>query len=120
MLVAGIVLTLGTVPALTLLNDSLLTLIILQGAAQLVLALLQASSMPAYTEMFPKKFRAAGLGFPYSMTVGLVGGTAPLVGTQFAAWGLMQAFPWYLAGLMAISVVFYVTMKETAFKPLPR
>ena len=120
MLFAGIVLAIGTVPAMNFLNDSLLRLVVLQGVAHIILALLQASSMPAYTELFPTKFRASGLGFPYSMTVGLVGGTAPLVGTYFASIGWLGTFPWYLSILMGISVIFYATMKETAFSPLPK
>lgn len=119
MLTAGVILAVGTIPAMGLINDSLVTLMILQSAAMLVLALLQASSMAAYSELFPRKVRASGIGFPYSITVALVGGTAPMVGTQFAAWNIGGAFPWYVAGLMAVSVIFYFTMKETAFKPLP-
>ncbi len=119
MLTAGIILMVGTVPALNFLNDELWRLIVVQGFANMILMLLQASAMPAFAELFPRTFRASGLGFPYSLTVGLVGGTAPMVGTQLAAWGATAVFPWYLAGLMAISVVFYATMKETAFKPLP-
>lgn len=119
MLTAGLVLMVGTVPAMGFLDDSLWKLIVLQGIANIVLMLLQASAMPAFAELFPRSFRASGLGFPYSLTVGLIGGTAPMVGTLFADLGFMQAFPWYLTGLMAISVVFYATMKETAFAPLP-
>lgn len=120
MVAAGVVLTLGTVPALSLINHSLWSLIAVQAFGMLTLSLLQASSMPAYAEMFPADFRAAGLGFPYALTVGLIGGTVPMVGTQLASVGLTSAFPWYLVALMAISTVFYLTMKETAFKPLPR
>lgn len=116
---AGVVLAVGTVPAMGLLDGTLGSLILVQTLANAVIAVLQASAMPAYAELFPRRLRAGGLGFPYAITVGLIGGTAPLVGTQLAAWNLPHAFPWYLAGLMAISVVFYATMKETAFRPLP-
>ncbi|OMH34876.1 MFS transporter [Tersicoccus sp. Bi-70] len=119
MVAAGVLLTVGTVPALALINHSVWSLIAVQGFGMLTLSLLQASSMPAYTEMFPADFRAAGLGFPYALTVGLIGGTVPMVGTQLASVGLPTAFPWYLVVLMAISTVFYLTMKETAFEPLP-
>jgi len=118
MLAAGLVLAIGTVPAMNLIT-SFGTLITFQALAAVALGMLQVSSMPAYSELFPRQFRAAGLGFPYALTVGLVGGTAPLVGTQFAAWNIGAAFPWYLAVLMLISVVFYARMKETAYSPLP-
>lgn len=119
LITAGVLLTVGTVPALYVLNDSVLRLIVIQVLGNCVIALIQASAMPAYAELFPKKFRAAGFGFPYSLTVGLVGGSVPLVGTQFANVGLPQLFPWYLVAFMAISTVFYIGMRETAFKPLP-
>lgn len=119
MLSAGVILMIGTVPAMSILDNHLWKLILLQAIANAVLQLLQASAMPAFAELFPKSFRASGLGFPYSLTVGLIGGTAPMVGTLFADLGAPGAFPWYLTALMAISVVFYATMRETAFEPLP-
>ncbi|ALE05365.1 hypothetical protein AL755_07555 [Arthrobacter sp. ERGS1:01] len=119
MLFAGVVLAVGTIPSMALLTQSLLALIIIQCAAMMVIAMLQASSMPLYSEMFPRKVRASGIGFPYSLTVALAGGTAPLIGTQMASANIGHLFPWYVAGLMVISVIFYATMKETAFKPLP-
>lgn len=106
-------------PALGLLNDQLWRLILIQAAGNLVIALLQASSMPAYSEMFPTQFRAAGFGFPYALTVGLVGGTVPMVGTQLASMGAGHMFPWYLVALIVISIFFYATMKETAFQDMP-
>lgn len=116
---AGLALTLGTVPMLNLLNDSIGRLLLIQLVGNVFICMLQASTMPAYCELFPKRFRATGYGFPYSLTVGLVGGTIPMVGTQFANIGLPEAFPWYLVTLMAVSTLFYMAMRETAFKPLP-
>lgn len=119
MVLAGLVLTIGTVPALGLLNGSVVRLLLVQVLGNAFLALIQASSMPAYSELFPKRFRASGYGFPYSLTVGLIGGTVPLVGTELKNAGMGMVFPWYLVGLMAVSTVFYLFMRETAFDPLP-
>ncbi|WP_211439539.1 MFS transporter [Corynebacterium glutamicum] len=120
MIIAGILLSVGTVPALTLLNDSVWTLIIIQSVGLSIIGMLQSSSMPVFAEMFPSDFRASGLGFPYALTVGLIGGTVPLVGTQLANMDLTSVFPWYLTALIVISTLFYIGMKETAFKPLPK
>ncbi|MHA2788993.1 MFS transporter [Corynebacterium sp. S7] len=119
MITAGVLLTLITVPALGLLNDSILRLILVQSVGNALVASLQAAVVPLYSELFPKKFRAAGFGFPYAFTVGVIGGTVPLIGTQLASMGLENVFPWYLVVLMAISTMFYIGAKETAFKPLP-
>lgn len=117
---AGVILAVGTVPALSLLNDQLWVLICVQTFGLVTLSQLQSSSMPAFAEMFPSDFRAAGLGFPYALTVGLIGGTVPMVGTQLSTMGMPSAFPWYLSILMVVSTIVYATMKETAFKPLPK
>lgn len=120
MLMGGIILAVGTVPAMGLLGPSVWTLIAVQSFGMFTLGSLQAASMPVFAELFPTEFRAAGLGFPYSLTVGIVGGTVPMVGTEFTSLGLSHLFPWYLVILMVVSVVFYYFMKETAFEPLPR
>lgn len=119
MVLAGILLSVGTVPLLGLLNSNVWTLVVAQSFGLVVLMLLQASSMPALAEMFGGRFRAAGLGFPYSLTVGVIGGTVPMVGTALAGAGAHGLFPWYLTGLMVISTLVYLAMKETAFTPLP-
>lgn len=119
MVIAGAALTILTVPALGMLDHSFARLVVIQLIGNWFICMLQASTMPAYSEMFPKSFRASGYGFPYSLTVGLVGGSIPLVGTQFAQAGLPAVFPWYLVILMAISTCFYLGIKETAFAPLP-
>ena len=119
MVAGGLALTLGTVPALGLLTDSVARLLVIQLVGNAFIALLQASSMPAYAELFPRRFRATGFGFPYSLTVGLIGGTVPLVGTELKNLGAPDAFPWYLVALMGISTLFYLRMRETAFDPLP-
>lgn len=119
LVIGGLGLTLGTVPALGLLNDSVLRLLLVQLAGSAMIALLQAGTMPAYSELFPRRVRAAGYGFPYSLTVGVVGGTVPMIGTELASIGRPELFPWYLVSLMAISTVFYFFIRETAFDPLP-
>ncbi|HEU0257196.1 MAG TPA: MFS transporter [Microbacteriaceae bacterium] len=119
MIAAGVILSVGTVPAMTFLSPWIWSLVIAQSFGLLVLDLLQASSMPAFAEMFPASFRSTGLGFPYALTVGLIGGTIPMVGTQLTALHLGTFFPWYLVALMVISTLFYIGMKETAFDPLP-
>jgi len=120
MIGGGLILAVGTPFALGALSSSIWSLIAVQCFGLFMLGALQAASMPAMAEMFSTEFRAAGLGFPYSLTVGIVGGTVPMVGTELASRGMSNLFPWYLAALMIISVLFYMKMKETAFDPLPR
>jgi MHS family alpha-ketoglutarate permease-like MFS transporter len=63
--------------------------------------------------------RAAGAGFPYSLTVALFGGTAPLIGTALQGAGNPGLFPWYMSALALISTLVYVfVLKETKDQPL--
>jgi MHS family alpha-ketoglutarate permease-like MFS transporter len=63
--------------------------------------------------------RAAGIGFPYSLTVAVFGGTAPLIGTAFQEAGNPGLFPWYMSALALISTVVYVfVLRETKDQPL--
>lgn len=71
-------------------------------------------------ELFPTRVRAAGIGFPYSLTVALFGGTAPYVGTAPAAHDHAGLFPWHLVVLTAISFVVYLFLRETKDAPLPQ
>lgn len=71
-------------------------------------------------EMFPARVRAAGIGFPYSLTVALFGGTAPYVGTLFTDLDLPGLFPWYVAVLCLVSSVVYLRLPETAHGRLDR
>ncbi|OAH10421.1 alpha-ketoglutarate permease [Streptomyces jeddahensis] len=70
--------------------------------------------------MFPPRVRAAGIGFPYSLTVAVFGGTAPYVGTLFKELGYSGFFPWYMAAPCLGSSVVYLRLPETAHKQLER
>ncbi len=71
-------------------------------------------------EVFPARVRAAGIGFPYSLTVALFGGTAPYMGTLFKEIDRPGLFPWYVAVICLASSVVYLRLPETAHKELER
>jgi MHS family proline/betaine transporter-like MFS transporter len=93
-------------------------------AAQLGFAVLIAAiqgPMPAYmAEMFPTRIRASALGISYNVTVGLLGGTAPLVATWLiSSTGNMAAPAFYLVFLSAVSIVALLTLRVREGGPLP-
>jgi MHS family alpha-ketoglutarate permease-like MFS transporter len=111
----------GIVPALHVVSTAgfwavlgivLLGMLVLSGYTSIAAAV--------NAETIPTHVRAAGIGFPYSLTVALFGGTAPFMGTLFAGWGNPGLFGWYVAVLAAISLVVYLFLKETAREPLPQ
>jgi MHS family alpha-ketoglutarate permease-like MFS transporter len=64
-------------------------------------------------EMFPAEIRALGVGFPYSVTVALFGGTAEYVALWFKGAGMESGYYWYVATCVLISLLVYSTMKDT-------
>ncbi|MFD9206060.1 MFS transporter [Streptomyces sioyaensis] len=106
------------VPLLQLVTDAFLSLLLVQCAGMVLLTGYTAIAAAVNAEVFPARVRAAGIGFPYSLTVALFGGTAPYVGTWFRQAGHPDLFPWYVAALCLVSFLVYLTLPETARKPL--
>ena len=116
----GLGFTLLTVPLLHTLHDSFVTLLFVQCAGMVLLTAFTSISAAVNAELFPPRVRAAGIGFPYSLTVAVFGGTAPYVGTLFKELGHADLFPWYVAVLCLGSSLVYLRLPETAHKPLQR
>ncbi|MBW0002159.1 MAG: MFS transporter [Hyphomicrobiales bacterium] len=64
-------------------------------------------------ELFPTRIRATGVGLPYSLTVSIFGGTAPVIALQFKTMGHETWFYWYLTACILFSLVIYTTMRDT-------
>ena len=111
----------GIVPGLYLVSQSTFTgALIVTLLGMLVLSGFTSISAAVNAETIPTHVRSAGIGFPYSLTVAIFGGTAPFVGTLFKSWGAPGLFGWYVVVLCLISLAVYIfALRETAFKPLP-
>jgi len=64
-------------------------------------------------ELFPTNVRALGVGLPYALTVSIFGGTVESVALWFKTVGHETWFYYYLTGMIAISLVVYVFMRDT-------
>ncbi|WP_275461736.1 MFS transporter [Streptomyces noursei] len=106
------------VPLLHLVTDSFASLLLVQCAGMVLLTGYTSIAAAVNAEVFPARVRAAGIGFPYSLTVALFGGTAPYVGTWFKQAGHPDLFPWYVAVLCLVSFFVYLALPETARRPL--
>lgn len=106
------------VPLLDSVTDTFVSLLLVQCAGMVLLTGYTSVAAAVNAEIFPARVRAAGIGFPYSLTVALFGGTAPYVGTWFKEAGHAGGFPWYVAGLCLVSACFYLVLPETAKRPL--
>src|SRR6202012_5699418 len=114
----GIAGTLSTIPILTALQGtkSPFTAFLLICAAWIFVAGYTSINAVVKAELFPTSVRALGVGIPYAITVSIFGGTAPLVALKFKMAGMESAFYYYLAGLVAFSLIVYVIMPDTKMK----
>ncbi|MFD5419297.1 MFS transporter [Streptomyces sp. NPDC127069] len=116
----GLGFALLVVPLLRALDGSFGSLLLVQGAGMVLLTGFTSVSAAVNAEVFPARVRAAGIGFPYSLTVALFGGTAPYIGTLLKELGRPGLFPWYVAVLCLCSSAVYLRLPERAHEPLDR
>lgn len=64
-------------------------------------------------ELFPTEIRALGVGFPYSVTVAVFGGTAEYVALWFKNGGNEAYFYIYVTCCIFVSLVVYLFMRDT-------
>lgn len=111
----GILGTLATYPLLTAVSNAsgkweafgyiMIALVIVSGYTS-INAVVKA-------ELFPTEIRALGVGFPYSITVAIFGGTAEYIALWFKNVGHETYFYWYVTICIAISLLVYSMMKDT-------
>jgi MHS family alpha-ketoglutarate permease-like MFS transporter len=111
----GVLGTLCTVPILTTLSHAtsqgeifmllLLPLFIVSGYTS-INAVVKA-------ELFPAQIRALGVGLPYALTVAIFGGSAEYVALYLKDIGHETWYYWFVTGCIFISLLVYVTMKDT-------
>ncbi len=111
----GVAGTLSTVPILTLLKDtkSPFTAFLLICAAWVFVAGYTSINAVVKAELFPTNIRALGVGVPYALTVSIFGGTAPAIALYFKSLGHEEWFYYYLSGMIFLSLLIYLTMRDT-------
>ncbi len=111
----GLLGTLATVPLLTALSQtsSPWVAFLLIMLALLIVSGYTSINAVVKAELFPTQIRALGVGFPYSVTVAIFGGTAEYIALSFKNAGHETYFYWYVTGCIFISLLVYVTMRDT-------
>jgi len=64
-------------------------------------------------ELFPSHIRALGVALPYALANTLFGGTAEYVALWFKSQGIERGFYWYVTAMIALSLIVYLTMRDT-------
>ena len=116
MLIAfGLLGTIFTVPLLTAIQNArdAWTAFALICCAWLIVALYTSINAVVKAELFPTKVRATGVGVPYAITVSIFGGTAESLALWFKSIGHETWFYYYLTGVIATSLLVYVSMRDT-------
>jgi MHS family alpha-ketoglutarate permease-like MFS transporter len=111
----GVTGTLGTVPLLYSLQStrSALVAFLLISTAWLIVGGYTSINAVVKAELFPTKVRATGVGLPYAVTVSIFGGTAESIALWFKSIGHETWFYYYLTAVIAVSLIVYVTMRDT-------
>jgi MHS family alpha-ketoglutarate permease-like MFS transporter len=111
----GVTGTLFTIPLLLALQStrSALVAFLLICGAWLIVAGYTSINAVVKAELFPTRIRATGVGLPYAVTVSIFGGTAESIALWFKSIGREQWFYYYLTAVIAISLLVYVTMRDT-------
>jgi MHS family alpha-ketoglutarate permease-like MFS transporter len=111
----GVAGTLFTVPLLTTLQQvrTPLAAFLLIAAAWMIVSGYTSINAVVKAELFPTKVRATGVGVPYAVTVSVFGGTAESIALWFKSVGHESWFYYYLTGMIAISLIVYLFMRDT-------
>ena len=111
----GISGVLFTVPLLTTLQAAKgpLTAFLLIAAAWMIVSGYTSINAVVKAELFPTKIRAIGVGLPYALTVSVFGGTADSMALWLKSLGHEDWFYYYLTGMIGISLVVYLFMRDT-------
>jgi MHS family alpha-ketoglutarate permease-like MFS transporter len=108
------------VPLIAWMDDGFVPMLAAQLIGILVLASGTAILGAVMAEMFPPRTRAAGFGFPYSLSVAVFGGTVSVIGTALEEAGAGGWFGWYLGATAVITLVATITLRETGGRDLER
>ncbi|MEL0209200.1 MAG: MFS transporter [Novosphingobium sp.] len=109
----GVLGVLGTYPLFATLETTrnpLTAFLLVLGALTIVTGYTSINAV-VKAEMFPAHIRALGVALPYALANTIFGGTAEYVALSFKDAGWERGFYWYVTGMIAISLVFYVRMK---------
>jgi MHS family alpha-ketoglutarate permease-like MFS transporter len=111
----GISGVLFTIPLLTTLQNvrGPFAAFLLIAAAWMIVSGYTSINAVVKAELFPTSIRATGVGLPYALTVSIFGGTADSLALWFKSIGREDWFYYYLTGMIAISLVVYVFMRDT-------
>ena len=111
----GILGVLLTVPLFTMLeqaSDPIAAFFLVMTALIIVTGYTSINAV-VKAELFPSHIRALGVALPYALANTMFGGTAEYVALWFKDQGMERGFYWYVTAMIALSLIVYLTMRDT-------
>lgn len=84
------------------------TFLIIQIVGVVLIAMNNAVIGTVFSEIFPTRLRATGIGLPYAICVAIFGGTSPLVATYFLKSGQDHYIAYYVIAICLISILVHI------------
>jgi MHS family alpha-ketoglutarate permease-like MFS transporter len=110
--VSGVLFTLPLLTTLQVVKGPFAAFLLIAAAWMIVSGYTSVNAV-VKAELFPTKIRAIGVGLPYALTVSLFGGTAESVALWFKSEGVEAWYYYYLTGMIGISLIVYLFMRDT-------
>jgi MHS family alpha-ketoglutarate permease-like MFS transporter len=111
--VAGVLATYPIFTALETVRSPVVAGLLVMGALIIVTGYTSINAV-VKAELFPAHIRALGVALPYALANTIFGGTAEYVALSFKDHGWERGFYWYVTGMIAISLVVYLRMRDTS------
>jgi MHS family proline/betaine transporter-like MFS transporter len=122
LLAAAVGLLIGSWPLFWVMHHSNFALILLgQSGFAVLIGLFMGTAPATMAETFPAHVRCTALSLGYNLCLGILGGTTPMVAAYLIARSHNDFSPaFYLMAAAAVSLGVILSLRETAYSPLPR
>ncbi|MGZ8281650.1 MAG: MFS transporter [Allosphingosinicella sp.] len=110
--VLGVLLTVPLFTALEQARDPLVAFVLVMASLVIVTGYTSINAV-VKAELFPAHIRALGVALPYALANTMFGGTAEYVALWFKREGIERGFYWYVTGMIALSLIVYLRMRDT-------
>ena len=110
--IMGVLLTYPIFRALEEVRDPVIAFLLVFAALLIVTGYTSINAV-VKAELFPANIRALGVALPYALANTMFGGTAEYVALWFKDAGIERAFYWYVTGMIGVSLIVYIRMRDT-------
>jgi MHS family alpha-ketoglutarate permease-like MFS transporter len=109
----AVAMIIAQIPLMSMINSQPWTLFVASTTALLIVGASGALLASVLSEAFPTRIRTQGIGFAYSFSVAVFGGTAPYLNALFNSWSLGWMSNVYIMILCAMTGLVVFKLRET-------